>query len=55
MSELLWSVLCKEKGRDPSKRGVGMSFVPDITHKYLSENNLKFLKRPHHMKLNEWI
>jgi serine/threonine-protein phosphatase 5 len=40
MSELLWSDPQKAHGRGPSKRGVGSSFGPDITHKFLDANNL---------------
>ena len=35
MCECLWSDPCKELGRQPSKRGVGLSFGPDITKKFL--------------------
>ena len=52
MSELLWSDPCKENGRIPSKRGVGMSFGPDVAHKFLTENNLKLLIRSHEVKMN---
>ena len=52
MSELLWSDPCKEKGRIPSKRGVGMSFGPDVAEKFLEENNLKLLIRSHEVKQN---
>ena len=50
MSELLWSDPCKENGRIPSKRGVGMSFGPDVAKKFLDENNLKMLIRSHEVK-----
>ena len=40
MSEMLWSDPQHAKGRGPSKRGVGMSFGPDVTHKFLADNNL---------------
>jgi serine/threonine-protein phosphatase 5 len=51
MSELLWSDPCKEKGRMPSKRGVGMSFGPDVAERFLKENNLKLLVRSHEVKM----
>ena len=54
MSELLWSNLCKENGRFPSKRGVGMSFGRDIAKKFLEENNLKLLVRSYEVKMNEY-
>lgn len=45
MSEILWSDPTKLNGRHPSKRGVGLSFGPDIAHKFLKENDLgKFTK-----------
>ena len=50
MSELLWSDPCKENGRIPSKRGVGMSFGPDVAKKFLEENNLSLLIRSHEVK-----
>ena len=52
MSELLWSDPCKENGRIPSKRGVGMSFGPDVAKKFLEENNLSLLVRSHEVKMN---
>ena len=51
MSEILWSDPCKENGRMPSKRGLGMSFGPDIAEKFLNENNLKLLIRSHEVKM----
>lgn len=40
MCEILWSDPCKMNGRHPSKRGVGVSFGPDIAKKFLDDNNL---------------
>jgi serine/threonine-protein phosphatase 5 len=34
MCELLWSDPQPQDGRAPSKRGVGVQFGPDVTHKY---------------------
>ena len=51
MSELLWSDPCKENGRLPSKRGVGMSFGPDVAKRFLDENNLDLLIRSHEVKM----
>ena len=48
--ELLWSDPCKEMGRHPSKRGVGLSFGPDVAHRFLDENGLDILVRSHEMK-----
>ena len=50
MCEILWSDPCKELGRNPSKRGVGLSFGPDITKKFLSFNNLELVIRSHEVK-----
>lgn len=36
-----------EPGRQPSKRGVGLSFGPDVTEKFLARNNLKMVVRSH--------
>ncbi len=51
MSELLWSDPCKENGRRTSKRGVGMSFGPDVAKKFLDENKLNLLVRSHEVKM----
>lgn len=40
MCELLWSDPHPGVGRAPSKRGVGVAFGSDITHRFLQENNL---------------
>ena len=40
MCEILWSDPCKMLGRHPSKRGVGVSFGPDIAKNFLDYNNL---------------
>jgi serine/threonine-protein phosphatase 5 len=40
MSDLLWSDPQPFPGRSPSKRGVGMSFGPDVTARFLEENGL---------------
>jgi serine/threonine-protein phosphatase 5 len=45
MSELLWSDPCKENERRISKRGVGMSFGPDVAKKFLDENKLNFISK----------
>lgn len=50
MCEALWSDPCDEDGRRPSKRGVGLQFGPDVTEKFLEENNLKLLVRSHEVK-----
>jgi len=50
MSEMLWSDPQPQPGRSPSKRGVGLSFGPDVTHKFLKLNNLELLVRSHEVK-----
>ena len=45
MCELLWSDPMDTNGRQPSKRGVGCMFGPDVAARFLDENNLsKFSK-----------
>lgn len=50
MCEVLWSDPCKENGRHPSKRGVGLSFGPDVTKRFLEYNNLELVVRSHEVK-----
>jgi len=52
MCELLWSDPHPQNGRHPSKRGVGIGFGPDISHKFLDDNKLSLLVRSHEMKPN---
>ncbi|GMF17843.1 unnamed protein product [Phytophthora fragariaefolia] len=40
MSDLMWSDPQPFQGRGPSKRGIGLSFGPDITKAFLAYNNL---------------
>jgi serine/threonine-protein phosphatase 5 len=40
MCEILWADPCKQEGRHPSKRGVGLSFGPDVAKRFLDNNNL---------------
>jgi serine/threonine-protein phosphatase 5 len=51
-TEILWSDPHKEKGRHPSKRGVGVQFGPDVAHAFLNDNGLDYLVRSHEMKPN---
>jgi serine/threonine-protein phosphatase 5 len=37
-------------GRSPSKRGIGFSFGPDITQKFLETNKLSLVVRSHEVK-----
>jgi serine/threonine-protein phosphatase 5 len=50
MSEILWSDPQPNPGRAPSKRGVGLSFGPDVTANFLERNNLKLVVRSHEVK-----
>ena len=51
MSELLWSDPRDESGWRPSDRGIGVFFGPDITDKFLNDNNLEFIIRSHEVKM----
>ncbi|URE10401.1 PPP5 TPR repeat region [Musa troglodytarum] len=50
MCELLWSDPQPQRGRGPSKRGVGLSFGEDVTKRFLQENNLDLVVRSHEVK-----
>eukprot|EP00624_Nannochloropsis_granulata_P003114 evm.model.NODE_25904_length_47336_cov_19.557947.4 len=50
MSDLLWSDPQPAPGRQPSKRGVGLSFGPDVTARFLELNKLKMVVRSHEVK-----
>eukprot|EP00307_Rebecca_sp_RCC1486_P011964 CAMPEP_0119407366 /NCGR_PEP_ID=MMETSP1335-20130426/1281_1 /TAXON_ID=259385 /ORGANISM="Chrysoculter rhomboideus, Strain RCC1486" /LENGTH=658 /DNA_ID=CAMNT_0007431465 /DNA_START=1 /DNA_END=1979 /DNA_ORIENTATION=- len=50
MSEMLWSDPQPSNGRAPSKRGVGLSFGPDVTKAFLERNNLELVVRSHEVK-----
>eukprot|EP01127_Copromyxa_protea_P018304 TRINITY_DN5727_c0_g1_i1.p1 TRINITY_DN5727_c0_g1~~TRINITY_DN5727_c0_g1_i1.p1 ORF type:complete len:484 (-),score=125.10 TRINITY_DN5727_c0_g1_i1:47-1498(-) len=50
MSELLWADPQMFPGRSPSKRGVGWSFGPDYTAKFLKENGLDLVIRSHEVR-----
>jgi len=50
MCELLWSDPHSGMGRAPSKRGVGVAFGSDVTHRFLQENNLELVVRSHEVK-----
>ena len=50
MSDILWSDPQPFQGRGPSKRGVGLSYGPDITATFLENNGLDLLVRSHEVK-----
>jgi len=50
MTEMLWSDPGSLPGRQPSKRGVGVSFGADVTERFLSANGLELLIRSHECK-----
>ena len=39
-----------QNGKAPSKRGLGFSFGPDYTQRFLEHNNLKLLVRSHEVR-----
>ena len=47
MSDMLWSDPQPFPGRGPSKRGMGQSFGPDVTERFLASNGLDLLIRSH--------
>lgn len=51
MCEMLWSDPQPNLGRAPSKRGVGLAFGPDVTHRFLDDNGLDMLIRSHEVKM----
>lgn len=55
MSDLLWSDPQPMEGRMASKRGVGFSFGPDYTHRFLSKNGLQLLVRSHEVKQEGYV
>jgi serine/threonine-protein phosphatase 5 len=50
MTELLWSDPINVPGRQPSKRGVGVAFGPDVATRFLEANGLERLVRSHECK-----
>ena len=55
MSDMLWSDPQPVMGRGPSKRGVGLSFGPDITAAFLANNGLDLLVRSHEVKPEGYV
>ena len=52
MMEMLWTDPQEEKGRGPSKRGVGMQFGPDITKRFCENNGLEAIIRSHEVRMD---
>ena len=50
MCDCLWADPCDIDGRQPSKRGISIKFGPDITQKFLDDNDLKLVVRSHEVK-----
>ncbi|CAI5744666.1 unnamed protein product [Peronospora destructor] len=50
MSDMMWSDPQPFQGRGPSKRGIGLSFGPDVTKAFLEHNKLDLLVRSHEVK-----
>lgn len=53
--ESLWADPQPMNGRSPSKRGVGLSFGPDVTNNFLQTNNLKLVVRSHEVKEDGYV
>ena len=51
MCDILWSDPREEKGIYPSDRGAGIYFGPDVTEKFLKNNNLTLLIRSHEVRM----
>jgi serine/threonine-protein phosphatase 5 len=50
MCDILWSDPMPNKGRAPSKRGVGVQFGPDVTENFCKSNKLDYIIRSHEVK-----
>ena len=50
MAEMMWADPISVRGRHPSKRGMGLSFGPDVTEKFLNYNDLQVVVRSHEVK-----
>ena len=55
MSDILWSDPQPFEGRGPSKRGIGLSFGPDITKRFLEKNDLSLVIRSHEVRDEGWL
>ncbi|CAJ0578835.1 unnamed protein product, partial [Mesorhabditis spiculigera] len=50
MCDLLWSDPQPHRGRNPSRRGLGCQFGPDISQRFCRENSLRYIVRSHELK-----
>lgn len=50
MCDLMWSDPQAPVGRAPSKRGIGLSFGPDVTDNFLQTNELQMVVRSHEVR-----
>lgn len=50
VAEMLWSDPQEADGWGLSKRGIGVAFGPDVTHRFLDANGLDLVVRSHEMK-----
>eukprot|EP01062_Namystynia_karyoxenos_P062714 TRINITY_DN55592_c0_g1_i1.p1 TRINITY_DN55592_c0_g1~~TRINITY_DN55592_c0_g1_i1.p1 ORF type:complete len:602 (+),score=210.25 TRINITY_DN55592_c0_g1_i1:105-1910(+) len=50
MHEMLWSDPHPMLGWAPSKRGAGVAFGPDVTKRFLADNDLEYVIRSHEVK-----
>eukprot|EP01061_Rhynchopus_euleeides_P017242 TRINITY_DN286_c1_g4_i1.p1 TRINITY_DN286_c1_g4~~TRINITY_DN286_c1_g4_i1.p1 ORF type:complete len:480 (+),score=211.51 TRINITY_DN286_c1_g4_i1:287-1726(+) len=50
MCHMLWSDPQEMPGRSPNKRGVGVTFGPDVTEDFLKTNGLSYIVRSHEVK-----
>eukprot|EP01059_Diplonema_ambulator_P025740 TRINITY_DN4283_c0_g1_i1.p1 TRINITY_DN4283_c0_g1~~TRINITY_DN4283_c0_g1_i1.p1 ORF type:complete len:514 (+),score=147.03 TRINITY_DN4283_c0_g1_i1:99-1544(+) len=50
LCEMMWSDPMAMPGRAPNKRGVGVTFGPDVTENFLKTNGLEYVIRSHEVK-----
>jgi serine/threonine-protein phosphatase 5 len=55
MNDILWSDPMDAPGFGPSPRGVTITFGPDITERFLSQNGLQLLIRSHQLQQNGYL
>ncbi|KAL7674597.1 hypothetical protein ACOME3_000874 [Neoechinorhynchus agilis] len=52
MAELLWNDPSNVNGKQPSKRGQGYTFGPDISKEFCNRNSVEYIVRSHEVKEN---